>query len=149
MINEKFIQLLPKMNIQSAKYSREMILNKVIICFKCGQPHEHGNRFKKLPKEKRKTLTRDNGPEFGDYDKTLEEKTNMKVYRATPYSSCERGTNENWNGLLRQFFPKGSYFDTITQYQVQHAVRMLNDRPRKRLGYRTPREVFRGCSDSS
>ncbi len=49
MINEKFIQLLPKMNIQSAKYSHEIILKKVIICFKCGKPHEHENRFKKLP----------------------------------------------------------------------------------------------------
>ncbi len=49
MINEKFIQLLPKMNIQSSEYSREIILNKVIICFKCGKPHEYKNRFKKLP----------------------------------------------------------------------------------------------------
>ena len=105
-------------------------------------------RFKNIPKDKRLTVTRDNGCEFGDYDTTLERKTGMEVYRANQYHSWERGTNENWNGLLRQFFPKGSYFATITQYQVDHAVRMLNDRPRKRLGYRTPREVFRGCSDS-
>ena len=105
-------------------------------------------RFKRLPKEKRQTLTRDNGPEFGDRDRDLEKKTAMEVYRATPYHSWERGTSENWNGLLRQFFPKGSYFASITEYQVQHAVRMLNGRPRKRLGYKTPREVFRGCSDS-
>lgn len=107
------------------------------------------NRFKRLPKTKRQTLTRDNGPEFGDRDSNLEKKTNMGVYRATPYHSWERGSNENWNGLLRQFFPKGTYFATITQYQVQLAVRMLNGRPRKRLGYKTPREVFSGCSDSS
>ena len=105
-------------------------------------------RFRRLPREKRQTLTRDNGPEFGDRDRDLEKKTKLEVFRATPYHSWERGTNENWNGLLRQFFPKGSYFANITEYQVQHAVRMLNDRPRKRLGYRTPREVFRGCSDS-
>ncbi len=105
-------------------------------------------KFKNIPKEKRLTVTRDNGTEFGDYDITLEKKTGMSVYRANRYHSWERGTNENWNGLLRQFFPKGTYFATITQYQVDHAVRMLNDRPRKRLGYKTPREVFNGCSDS-
>lgn len=106
-------------------------------------------RFACVPRSKRYTLTRDNGPEFGDYDRTLEGKTGMGVYRATPYHSWERGTNENWNGLMRQFFPKGTLFATITEYDVQRAVRMLNNRPRKRLGYRTPREVFRGCYDSS
>jgi transposase, IS30 family len=105
-------------------------------------------RFKQIPKELRRTLTRDNGIEFGDYDQTLERTTGMKVYRAHAYSSNERASNENWNGLLRQFFPKGTPFATITPYQVQQAVRLLNDRPRKRLGYRTPREVFRGCCDS-
>jgi IS30 family transposase len=105
-------------------------------------------RFRQLPKKMRRTLTRDNGLEFGDYDSTLERKTGMKVYRAHPYSSNERPSNENWNGLLRQFFPKGTPFATITPYQVKRAVRMLNDRPRKRLGYKTPREVFRGCCDS-
>ncbi len=104
--------------------------------------------FKRLPKEKRRTLTRDNGLEFGDYDQTLESKTKMEVYRATPYHSWERGTNENWNGLLRQFFPKGTYFDIITENDVERAVRMLNNRPRKRLGYKTPREVFKECCDS-
>lgn len=105
-------------------------------------------RFMSIPKSKRLTVTRDNGGEFGDHDTTLERKTGMEVYRANAYHSWERGTNENWNGLLRQFFPKGTYFANITQYQVDHAVRMLNDRPRKRLGYRTPREVFNTCCDS-
>jgi IS30 family transposase len=106
-------------------------------------------RFKKIPKAKRLTLTKDNGSEFGDLDRTFETKTKMKAYRATPYHSWERGTNENWNGLLRQFFPKGMYFATIRQYQIDRAVRLLNDRPRKRHNYSTPREVFMGCSDSS
>lgn len=105
-------------------------------------------RFKKIPRTKRLTLTRDNGPEFGEYDRTLERKTGLEVYRANAYHSWERGSNENWNGLLRQFFPKGTLFATITPYQVQRAVRLLNNRPRKRLGYATPREVFMGCSDS-
>jgi len=105
--------------------------------------------FQALPHAKRQTLTRDNGSEFGDYDRTLEERTGMGVYRATPYCSWERGTNENWNGLLRQFFPKGMPFATVTEDDVQRAVRLLNNRPRKRHGYQTPREVFRGCYDSS
>lgn len=104
--------------------------------------------FKYIPRHSRHTLTRDNGPEFGDYDRTLEKRMSMEVFRATPYHSWERGTNENWNGLARQFFPKGTYFATIMNTDVQRAVRMLNDRPRKRLGYKTPREVFRGCCDS-
>lgn len=104
--------------------------------------------FKKVPKKKRWTITRDNGLEFGDHDRMLERKTDMKAYRADAYHSWERGSNENWNGLLRQFFPKGTYFATITQYQIDKAVRLLNDRPRKRHNYLTPREVFMGCSDS-
>jgi IS30 family transposase len=105
-------------------------------------------RFKTVPKKARQTLTRDNGPEFGDYDRDTERDTGMELYRATPYHSWERGTNENWNGLLRQFFPKGMLFATITQRDVERAVRLLNDRPRKRLGYATPREVFRACCNS-
>lgn len=105
-------------------------------------------RFRRIPKNKCKTLTRDNGSEFGDYDRELERKINMGIYRANAYHSWERGSNENWNGLLRQYFPKGTCFATVTQYDVQSAVRSLNNRPRKRLNWRTPSEVFRGCSDS-
>ncbi len=105
-------------------------------------------QLKKIPKSKLLTLTRDNGGEFGDYDHDLENKTGLRVYRANPYHSWERGTNENWNGLLRQFFPKGTLFANITNNQVQQAVRLLNNRPRKRLGYATPREVFKECGDS-
>lgn len=104
--------------------------------------------FLGMSKNKRLTLTRDNGVEFGDYDHMLEEKTGMEVYRATPYHSWERGTNENWNGLLRQYFPKGTSFGTITSYNVKQVVKLLNNRPRKRLGYMTPREVFMGCCNS-
>ena len=104
--------------------------------------------FRTLRLKVRHTLTRDNGPEFGDYDKDLEEKTQMMVYRATPYHSWERGTNENWNGLFRQFCPKGTLFATITQYYIDRVVRLLNDRPRKRLGYATPKEIFRQCCNS-
>ena len=105
-------------------------------------------RFKRFPKRLRLSLTRDNGVEFGDFDRDLERLTSMDVFRARAYHSWERGTNENWNGLLRQFFPKGMLFATITQSDVDRAVRLLNDRPRKRLGYATPREVFKMCCDS-
>ncbi len=115
----------------------EIVLSKTVLL------------FKQIPVAARNTLTRDNGVEFGDLDFDLEEKTQLLVYRATPYHSWERGTNENWNGLLRQFFPKGSYFAIITQVQVRQAVRSLNNRPRKRLGYLTPREVFNKCCNSS
>ena len=104
--------------------------------------------FKSIPKNKRLTLTRDNGFEFGDYDRELERKTGLKVYRAHEYHSWDRGSNENWNGLFRQFFPSGSYFASIKQTDVERAVKLLNSRPRKRLGYATPGEVFKGCGDS-
>lgn len=98
--------------------------------------------FKKIPRRKKHTMTRDNGVEFGDTDRMLEKKTKIQVYRANPYHSWERGSNENWNGLLRQYFPKGMYFATVTQVQITKAVRALNNRPRKRHNYSTPREEF-------
>ncbi|MFZ6692675.1 IS30 family transposase, partial [Undibacterium sp. SXout20W] len=61
---------------------------------------------------------------------------------AHPYASWERGTNENTNGLIRQYFPKNRDFTTITQQEIDHAMKRLNNRPRKRLGYLTPNQVF-------
>jgi IS30 family transposase len=98
-------------------------------------------RFKRLPKTKRKTFTLDNGVEFSDWE-LLEKKTGMTVYFAYPYHSWERGTNENTNGLLRQYFPKTMDFNLITEEDLQHVVRRLNDRERKRLGFVSPRCVF-------
>lgn len=97
--------------------------------------------FKKIPKIKRLSETNDNGLEFAHFELT-ERALQMKQYSALPYHSWERGTNENWNGLLRQFFPKGSSFATVTQKDVDQAVRNLNHRPRKRLNYLSPYEVF-------
>lgn len=97
--------------------------------------------FARIPEEKRKTETFDNGTEFSEYE-LLERETGMTIYFAYPYHSWERGSNENFNGLLRQYFPKGSPFATITQKDVGRAVRELNHRPRKRLSYLTPYEVF-------
>jgi transposase, IS30 family len=89
-----------------------------------------------------KTITFDNGTEFHGY-KTIEEATQVKCYFATPYHSWERGTNENTNGLIRQYLPKGSCMAHITQHDCNRIQRSLNDRPRKRLGYQTPAKLFR------
>ena len=98
-------------------------------------------RFKRIKKDKKYTITYDNGTAFANHD-TTEEQTGLTIYFAFPYHSWERGCNENANGLLRQFFPKKINFATITQKDVQKAVRLLNSRPRKRLNYSTPYEVF-------
>ena len=72
----------------------------------------------------------------------LEIKSNMTVYFAYPYHSWERGTNENTNGLIRQYFPKKHDFNLIKKEDLDHVVMKLNDRPRKRLGFKTPKDVF-------
>jgi len=89
-----------------------------------------------------KTITFDNGTEFHDY-KVLEKHTRVKCYFATPYHSWERGTNENTNGLIRQYLPKGTSMAHITQRDCDRIQNCLNDRPRKRLGFRTPAELLR------
>lgn len=98
-------------------------------------------RFKKIPKKKKHTLTYDNGTTFANHQET-ERKIKMNIYFAFPYHSWERGCNENANGLLRQFFPKKSYFSDVDQKDIDKACRLINNRPRKRLNYFTPYEVF-------
>jgi transposase, IS30 family len=88
-----------------------------------------------------KTLTLDNGTEFHDYAK-LEQRFPLKCYFATPYHSWERGSNENFNGLLRQYLPKGTCMSAVTQAQCDHIADDLNHRPRKRLGFNTPAELY-------
>jgi IS30 family transposase len=97
--------------------------------------------MRKLPSDKVKTMTFDNGKEFAGF-KELERGLDMRSYFARPYHSWERGTNENTNGLLRQFFPKGMDFRQINQPELDRVVELLNNRPRKCLNYRTPTEVF-------
>lgn len=97
--------------------------------------------FNSLSSELRKTLTLDNGSECARFDK-IEKHTGLKVYFAAPYAAWQRGANENTNGLLRQYFPKGTDFRRVKDEQLQKAVNKLNHRPRKCLNYRTPHEVF-------
>lgn len=98
-------------------------------------------RFKKMPKHLFKTLTRDRGSENMGYQE-LEEELDIKCFFAHAYSSWERGSNENTNGLIRRYFPKKTDFKNITEKQIQMVEHLLNTRPRKRLGWKTPYEVF-------
>lgn len=97
--------------------------------------------FTKIPAQYRLTLTLDNGSENAQHE-WLSNKLGVKIYFAKPYASWERGTNENTNGLIRRYFPKGTDFLTITQKQLDKVIHLLNHRPRKCLNYRTPFEVF-------
>ena len=97
--------------------------------------------FRRIPICLRHTLTVDNGKEFAAF-KQMEQRTGLKIYFADPYSAWQRGTNENTNGLLRQYYPKGYDFTKLTEEALAKAVRKLNHRPRKCLGYRTPHEVL-------
>lgn len=93
------------------------------------------------------TITADNGTEFHMY-KALEQRLRTKIYFATPHHAWERGTNENTNGLLRQYLPKGVDLTALTQRQCTAIASKLNNRPRRRLGFRTPSEVYYGITDA-
>ena len=93
--------------------------------------------------DKTLTITADNGKEFAGHE-SMTEQLNAAVYFAHPYHSWERGLNENTNGLIRQYFTKGSSFENITDEQVEEVMNKLNHRPRKTLNYKTPNAVFFG-----
>lgn len=88
-----------------------------------------------------KTLTLDNGTEFHGYEE-LERRHSTKFYFARPYHSWERGTNENTNGLIRQYLPKGTCFKDLTDRQCREIEEALNNRPRKKLGFATADEAY-------
>lgn len=98
----------------------------------------------RVPKALRKTLTYDNGSEAGGHEE-WEKKLSLDVYFAHPYASCERATNEQTNGMLRWFFPKAMSFKGLTQAALDHAVELINNKPRKSLNYQTADEVFRSA----
>ena len=95
----------------------------------------------KLPDGQRRSLTFDNGSEFARCY-LVEKSHGTRLYFADPGCPHQRGTNENTNGLIRQFFPKGIDFRTVTPHEMRRVETLMNDRPRRCLGYRTPREVF-------
>jgi len=97
--------------------------------------------YTQIPERLRRTLTLDNGLEFAGF-KTLEKLLGLDVYFADPYSPWQRGSNENTNGLLRQYFPKGTVLTNLGQNELNLVVQNLNNRPRKRLDYRTPAQLM-------
>ena len=88
-----------------------------------------------------KTITFDNGKEFAEHAR-IDEALGSKTYFADPFSSWQRGSNENFNGLLRQYIPKKRPLSTVTDEELKMIERRLNNRPRKRLGFKTPNQVF-------
>ncbi len=98
-------------------------------------------RLGSLPQQFRKTITSDNGPENFAYGETMQA-LDLDWYFAHPYHSWERGTNENTNGLIRWYLPKGTDFATISNETIKAIETALNNRPRKRLGWKTPLEAF-------
>ena len=98
----------------------------------------------KIPQTFRMSLTYDQGREMAQH-KRLSSKVNMKIYFAHKGSPWERGTNENTNGLLRQYFPKGTDFNRVTLKELHHAEREMNSRPRKTLSWKTPEKAYAEC----
>ena len=103
--------------------------------------NEFSEILNKLNPIYKKTMTYDNGIEMARHEK-ITQNTGIKIYFAHPYSSWERGTNENTNGLIRRYLPKGTNFNEIQLNQLQIIQEKLNNRPRKIIGYKTPKEMM-------
>ena len=103
---------------------------------------EQCGSLQQLPADVRRSITFDNGSEFAAYA-ALENSLELAVYFTDPHSPWQRGTNEYTNRLVRQFAPKGTNLRELSNYKIAKYERLLNDRPRKQHGYRTPSEVFR------
>lgn len=117
----------------------------LIIKLESKKADEIANQFSKILNKLnpiyKKSMTYDNGIEMAKHQK-ITEKTGMKIYFAHPYSSWERGTNENTNGLIRRYLPKGTNFNEIDIKQLMNIQEKLNNRPRKIIGYKTPKEMM-------
>jgi IS30 family transposase len=125
-----------------------LLLGKVLNLQAATVRQAAAQQYRSTPATLRKTLTLDNGKEFAEHQQ-WELEAALKIYFAKPYSAWQRGTNENTNGLIRQFFPKGTDLANIPERRFTKVKQLLNDRPRKRLGYRSPNEVLasrlKGC----
>jgi IS30 family transposase len=108
-----------------------------IVCIMDSLQEQYGKHFSMIFK----SFTFDNGTEFSNSE-AMEKGKRTSVYYAHPYSSFERGTNENWNGIVRRFIPKGSSFDKLTDKDLQRINHYINTLPRKRFNYRTPLDLW-------
>lgn len=135
------INHLPGINTIVDRKSRYLFVNKLKSKSSYDTSKAVLNTLGKLKDNYRHTITFDNGSENQNY-KYIEENSNIKCYFAHPYHSWERGTNENTNGLIRDFFPKKTNFVTIDNVELQRVVNLLNTRPRKCLGWKTPSQVM-------
>jgi IS30 family transposase len=125
----------------AARASRYLMARKVKTCAAEPVAERLRQTIRKLPASKRHTLTLDNGREFAR-PAELERRLSVQIFFAHPYHAWERGTNENTNGLLRQYLPKSSDLAVVTDKQLRSYVCALNHRPRTCLGYQSPFEVF-------
>lgn len=123
----------------------------LLVPLKSRDAHEvrraFSRKIKKLPGEMKLSMTYDQGREMAEHKKLTKE-TGMTVYFAHPKSPWERGTNENTNGLIRQYFPKGTDFSKVSRYRIRKAQDQLNGRPRKVLNWMKPIEVFESLINS-
>jgi len=120
--------------------SKQTLIGKVDRSTADAVENEIVRLFKLLPK-RNYTLTLDNGKEFARHE-SVAKKLKIRVYFADPYSPWQRGLNENTNGLIRQYVPKGSDIRTLTDEQIEHIMDRLNNRPGKSLGYLSPNEIY-------
>lgn len=123
------------------RYSRFLVIGKMRDRTADSLVKSTVEGFRNIPLEKIKSFTSDNGQEFSKF-KELEKTFEIKQYFAFPRHPWERGTNENTNGLIRQYFPKGTDFNKVSVEELMHVQNKLNNRPRKCLGFRTPMQVF-------
>jgi IS30 family transposase len=123
------------------RLSRFMMINKLVRKTAKETHRAITKRFLPLPPRLKRTNTADNGPEFALHQQITKD-TGMDIYFATPYHSWERGTNENGNGLVRRWYPKGTDFDTLSHHDIQTLEDWINHRPMKCLNFNTPYEVF-------
>ena len=130
------------------RHSRYVMLVKLDSKDTITVTHALKKKIHELPVELRRSLTWDRGSEMAAH-KDFTIATDMQVYFCDPRSPWQRGSNENTNGLLRQYFPKGQDLSQISQAQLNHVARELNERPRETLNWRTPLEALKATVAST
>lgn len=131
----------PALHTEVERLSRMLIIEKMSKKNSKEAYRAMNKIFKNLPEKLKKTTTLDNGPEHVLHEKVTK-KARIQIYFAKPYSSWQRGANENANGLVRWYFPKGTDFAQVTKKQLKKVQDAINNRPRKSLNYRKPNEIF-------